>query len=99
MNGKVYNDGVDISTNKMFLDRIISYKADNIEKKDEQGIIKLTGNAEVKGEDVIIKSDQITLYLSQWKNSNYKIFCCSFNRMNINKCKLAAILPIPGKVH
>jgi beta-lactamase regulating signal transducer with metallopeptidase domain/lipopolysaccharide export system protein LptA len=67
MNGKVYNDGVDISTNKMFLDRIISYKADNIEKKDEQGIIKLTGNAEVKGEDVIITSEQITLYLSQWK--------------------------------
>jgi len=69
MNGKVYNDGVDISTNEMFLDRIISYKADNIEKKEEQGIIKLKGNAEVKGEDVIIKSDQITLYLSQWKKS------------------------------
>jgi hypothetical protein len=69
MNGKVYNDGVDINTNNMFLDKIISYKADNIEKADSNGVIILRGNAEVKGEDVSIKSDQITLYLSQWKIS------------------------------
>lgn len=67
LNGRVYTDGVDVYTNRLFLDKIISYKADHIEGSPESNIIRLKGNAEIKGEDLKIQAGEITLHLSQWK--------------------------------
>jgi len=68
MSGRVYSDGVDINTNSLFLDKVISYKAEKIEKTDNPKTIRLIGQAELKGEDVVITSDIITLYLNTWKH-------------------------------
>jgi lipopolysaccharide export system protein LptA len=63
MSGKVYSDGVDINTKSLFLDRIISYKANEIKRSSNPETLNLIGQAEIKGDDVVITADKITLYL------------------------------------
>lgn len=56
-----------ILTKWHLLDKIIFYKSDHTEGTPDSKVIRLKGNAEVKGEDIKIQSGEITLYLSEWR--------------------------------
>lgn len=67
LSGRVFKEGVEVYTNELFLDKIITYRADNVTFSKDSLTIVLKGRAEIKGEDVKVESDLITLHLTRWK--------------------------------
>lgn len=70
LSGKVYKDGIDVFADVHYLDKLITFSADNITYEDDSFIVILEGNAKVRGEDVIIESEKINLHLNVWNPDN-----------------------------
>ena len=63
LSGRVYLEGVDVHTNRLFLGDIIRFSADHITYSRDSSMVCLEGHASVHGDDVKILSGSITLLL------------------------------------
>ena len=62
-----YTDGVELFTYRLYLSDVITYNADRIVYSKDSLNIDLLGKAVVKGEDLKVESNRITLHLKEWK--------------------------------